>query len=186
MTVTKDDIQFDGDRVQLESGWYAVVSTAFDESMGAPWKEHDGHGEVSDWRNYRDKRAGEMELHRDGQSARFYDFAGAVRLALKDGWGCPHIHSMEDFATFGGHKTKREMAAHAAESDFQRMRAWCNDEWQWIGVIATLYDAEGVEVESESLWGIESDTDYWRDVAADLVNSLARGICAPVATVPRA
>jgi hypothetical protein len=45
-------------------------------------------------------------------------------------------------------------------------------------VIVTLYDAEGVEVGSDSLWGVESDGEYWREVAAEMVNELAGGVCA--------
>ena len=55
------------------------------DDMGPPWEEHDGHGPVSDWTT-RDKRPGEMVLHQDGRSRRYYDFAGAVVLARKDGW----------------------------------------------------------------------------------------------------
>lgn len=48
----------------------------------------------------------------------------------------------------------------------------------WIGVVVTLHDADDAEVDQSSLWGIESDTDYWREVAAELVK-LAAGVVLP-------
>lgn len=58
----------------------------FDDAMGAPWDEADGHGPVSDWTR-RDKRAGELILNTDRGSHRYYDFAEACRIARRDGWG---------------------------------------------------------------------------------------------------
>jgi len=46
------------------------------------------------------------------------------------------------------------------------------------GSTVELTDANGNEAGSDSLWGIKSDGDYWREVAADLVN----GLCAEAET----
>jgi hypothetical protein len=62
------------------------VNVPFDEVMGAPWKEHDGHGPVSEWTT-RDKRPGELVLSTDGTHKRYYDAAEANRVAKRDGWG---------------------------------------------------------------------------------------------------
>lgn len=177
MTITARDIQFQGGdtaRVELEAGWYAVVQTKQDESMGEPWVEHDGHGVISGWRPLNSKRAGERVLIEDGGQARFYDIPATIKLARKDGWGCA-----------GGtgdhtHPTKGQQAVCAVEQDFARMRAWCNDAWEWIGVIVKLYDADGEEVASETIWGIESDGEYWKEVAAEIVNRLADGVAQAV------
>lgn len=184
--VTSADISYNGQRIELENGWYAIVRTEWDDSMAEPWKEHDGHGKVSEWRTYkwrdgRGKRAGERTLCMDGYSARFYDFAGAVETARKDEWGCNHIITDDHGATIisYGHATKGELAACAAQQDFDRLRAWCNDYWQWIGVVVTIYDADGTKVEQDSVWGIESDGDYWKDVAAELLTGMAGGVCMP-------
>jgi len=191
--VTAADISYDGQRIELESGWYAIVKTEYDENMGAPWKEHDGHGEVSEWRHYdpRDgdagKRSGERVLCRDGRSARFYDFARAVETARKDGWGCSHwgdgkypvpLDTSKTRENYAGHTTAREMAACAADQDFRFLQRWCNGDWQWISVIVTLFDADGAKVDHDALSGIESDGDYWKVVAAEIVNTLAGGVCA--------
>jgi hypothetical protein len=45
----------------------------------------------------------------------------------------------------------------------------------------TLYDAEGSEVESDSLGGIESDGDYWKRCAVEMIDGLAEGVAAPIA-----
>ena len=61
--------------------------------------------------------------------------------------------------------TPHQVAAAAVESDFQRLRAWCNDEWYWVGVIIT----DVVSGEEDSLWGIESDSgDYLETIAHEI------------------
>lgn len=135
-----------------------------DDHMGAPWAEHDGHGPVTDWTT-RAKTPGERILNEDGASRRFYDHAEAIRIAKRDGWdAAPYTPA-----------TAGQRAARAVEADFQRLRAWCNDEWRWVGVVVTARcgccDAySGV---SAALWGIESDSpDYHADIARKLADGL--------------
>ena len=51
------------------------------------------------------------------------------------------------------------------------MRAWCRDEWIYVGIAVTVSYA-GVDVTSEyghALWGIESDCgNYCTEVACEL------------------
>jgi hypothetical protein len=164
--------------INLPNGWRAEIKTEYDDAMGEPWREHDGHGVISEWTS-RDKRPGERILATDSRSHRYYDIAATMPEAIKDGWGCRHTESMESFKTNSGHSSKRAQAACAVESDFERMRAWCRDEWQWIGVVVTVFDADGEKVSDESLWGIESDGDYWREVAAELINQQIAGVLIP-------
>src|SRR3546814_20398123 len=77
--------------IQID-GFTLTASTVHDDSMGAPWEEHDGHGEVTDWTR-RDKAPGELILSDDGGSKRFYDFQGACEKARAEGWG-PAAHSL--------------------------------------------------------------------------------------------
>jgi hypothetical protein len=163
--------------IQLENGWTALVRTERDDDYGPPWEEHDGHGEVSAWRSYDPrnedggKRAGERVLCQDGRSARFYDFAAAIVTARKDDWGCgDDTHA---------HVTAGQRAACAVERDFEFLRGWATDQWEWITIIATLFDADGEEVASDSLSGVESFGDYWQEEGARMVNELAEGIAAP-------
>jgi hypothetical protein len=140
-----------------------------DEHMGEPWKEHDGHGPVSEWTT-RDKRPGERLLHEDHGSKRYYDAQAALRLAKKDGWGCgDETHT---------HRTAGEKAACAVERDFDYLRRWCKDEWEWTGVIVEQVDEDGDPTgEKDSLWGIDGDhggylTTVAYELADEIVNQL--------------
>ena len=131
-----------------------------DDTMGAPWQEHDGHGDVSEWTT-RAKRPGELVLRSDCGKRRFYDFAGSVATALAEGWDAKPYNT--------GQETKRQQAAKAARADFERLRAWCNDEWHWCGVQVSV-SRKGTHLGSASLWGIESDAgEYLTKVAEELV-----------------
>lgn len=70
--------------------------------------------------------------------------------------------------------TARQYAAGAAMADFERLHAWCNDEWEYVGVIVTRLDSDGEETDdTESLWGIESDSDdYLQEVAEELAGEI--------------
>ena len=134
----------------------------YDENHGAPWEEEDGHGPVSDW-ELRNKRPGEVIIAESEGFKRFYDFAEACRIARKDGW------DVYPYRT----GTKRQIAARAARADMERMKAWCNDEWCYMGVIVREKGACRCCGERESLWGLESDfRDELKQVAQELAEEL--------------
>lgn len=145
------------------------VECYYDDHMGPPWEEHDGYGPVSEWR-YRDtKRPGEIPIagERDFQR-RFYDFAEATRIAKRDGWGLGGTEAFEFACKIGRIPTRKQIIREAVMRDMERLRGWCNDKWHWMGVEVTLLNRHGEETRfSESVWGIESDGDYWREVAED-------------------
>lgn len=165
-------------------GYTFKVEISRDDDMGAPWEEHDGHGTVSKWRHSdkigADKAPGERVLHRDRNSYRLYDFAGAVALAKKDGWGCQHSYSYNLGARVfvSGHRTAGELAQCAAETDFDRLRRWCQDDWYWCTILVRLieFDEDDNETETdeyETLSGIESDAGaYFDDVARELADQI--------------
>jgi hypothetical protein len=165
-------------------GYTFKITIDRDDHMGEPWKEHDGHGTVSDWRRSdkigADKAPGERVLVSDRHSYRLYDFAAAVQTARKDGWGCKHsyAYNVGRYVFVSGHKTAGELAACAAECDYERMRRWCNDGWYWCTVSVRLieFDEDDQEVETdetESLSGIESDSGaYLGDVARELAGEI--------------
>lgn len=146
-----------------------AVKTVCDSDHGAPWEEEDGHGPVSDWER-RDKLPGELILNEDRGMKRFYDFAEACRIARRDSWGTGVRDDVEGM-------TRRQVAALAARRNFDYLKAWCNDEWHYVGVIVTLLDEDGEETDIDaSLWGVEdSDDDYIREEARRLADDLARG-----------
>lgn len=134
-----------------------------DEGHYTPWDDEDGHGPVSEWET-RNKAPGERVLCEDRRAKRFYGVQGAMQKALAEGWDAPPY----------GAGTKRQQAARAVEADFKRLRAWCNDEWQYIGIAVTerRTDADGYEYDGPraSLWGIESDSDA--DYIEQIINEL--------------
>lgn len=163
--VTKADIPAYGDydageRIELPHGFYAVVRVHHDSDHEAPWDDGDGHGDVSEWTT-RDKRAGERVLHSDRHSKRFYAYAGAIAKAKREGWDAPPYTG-----------TKGERAARAVERDYEWMRAWCNDQWRYISVAVELFDRADTRAADDSLWDIESEGDYWRETAAEMIEHM--------------
>jgi hypothetical protein len=164
-TFTFQDPADDGETSALERDGFTLKATIYrDDDTTPPWKRHDGHGPVSDWRPCDSKRAGELVLSQDGRSCRFYDFAGAVEIAKRDEWG-------------GGSPpegaTKGQIAEAAARADFENLRAWCADEWFWCGVAVTVSKA-GVQLTGQydnALWGIENTAGaYLAEVAEELAS----------------
>lgn len=139
-----------------------------DDYQDPPWEQEDGHGPVSEWRPAESKGPGELILIRDRGRARFYDFAEAVKIAKRDGWGV-----RGDEALTGGAK-----AAYAARKDFERLASWCNDGWCYVVVTVTLLDEEGEPTEDrEVLGGVESDCKEYldqvaREMAEDIIHNL--------------
>jgi hypothetical protein len=146
-----DEYLCDGDSIKCEVNGFTCIATAQrDECPTAPWAYGDGHGPVSDW-VARPKKSGELVLGGDRHSKRFYDFAEACRIARADGWGCE-----------GGRKdgeTARAYAARAALEDYEVLRAWCDDEWAYYGVLVRVWRA-GVPLTgryAHALWGLEGN-----------------------------
>ncbi|MBN3762368.1 hypothetical protein [Burkholderia sp. Ac-20365] len=189
-----------GQEFNIESGGFTFrVKIVADTDMGAPWKEHDGHGEVSEWTG-RDKRPGEIVLCTDRRSRRYYDWQVSMKIARRDGWGlCDEdktalIKSLAapGIVGRGTHQgigrpgrdpakplTQGEITAEAVRRDFAYLRGWCNDDWQWVGVVVELLDEDGEVIDdvNDSLWGIESGADdYLRETAQGMAEGLATGL----------
>jgi hypothetical protein len=167
------------DTIEATSNGFRFVATVHhDDDTGEPWKEHDGHGPVSDWTR-RDKLPGELVLSSDGQSKRYYDFAEACRIARAEGWGC---------GTDIEGETARQKAARAARHDFEVLRAWCNDQWAWCGIAVQVFGPDDAELCGEydfALWGIEynypgSDNSYLIEVANDLASEAIASHVLPI------
>lgn len=157
----KHDRLYDGDTFE-HRGYTFRVRYPRDEDMGEPWKEHDGHGIVSEWTR-REKRPGERILIEDRGSRRYYAVAASTRIARRDGWGCGEPSHT--------HLTRGDEIVCAVEQDYQHLRAWCQDEWHWIGVVVTLQDYEPEE--RESVWGIESSEEqYLTETAYELADEI--------------
>lgn len=150
-----------------------------DECMGEPWKEHDGHGVVSESRPSRDTTTGQVSkssserlMYEDHGWGLFYDVRASIALAKRDGWGCPHTEVFEVGGrqiVWGGHTSPGKVAACAVDADYEQLRRWCADDWEWSTVTVTLLNDDDEETEStetESLSGIESDAGAYLDTVA--------------------
>jgi len=138
------------------------VEIVTNEGSLVPWKMSDGHGPVRQIsRNPAiPKRPGERYLSERGvSSAYLYDWQAAITIALRDHWG-----PGERAASHG--LTPHQVAAVAVQADFEYLRAWCNDEWHYVGIVVT-HEASGAHRE---LWGIESNAgdEYLNSVTHDL------------------
>ena len=155
---------YDGDTFTLR-GYTFRFKTERDDFMGEPWKEHDGHGIVSEWTT-REKRAGERVLAEDGGSRRYYDFAETMKRARAEGWGTADGRQPGE--------TARAYRARAVEQDFEFCRGWCRDEWEWEYVRVDLLDEDGDTTEEcETLGGIESNAGaYFVEVAYELAGEI--------------
>lgn len=162
-----ENLDYDGTAKTTSDGFKLALSLVPDHVHGAPWDEEDGHGAVrrertgSNWRNRNGiaKAPGELVLWQDRGEALIYDYAGAVKLAFAEGWGC--------MAPNAGDSAKQR-AARAAMDDFKRLKNWCNNEWHYVGAVVTA-SRDGIELGNASLWGIESDAgDYLLEVANEL------------------
>jgi len=157
------------DTIELNGRTYTVRIESYND-MGAPWEENDGHGIVSEWTT-RSKRAGELVLHADRSRRRYYDLSATLKTARADGWGLNDDARAALAARIGREPTKREVVAEAVRLDYEHLRGWCDDEWQWVGVIV-LDDTTG---EQSSVWGFEStDTCGLEECAEELAQELDR------------
>lgn len=159
-----------GDEIQTEIGMLRITAKIeADNAMGPPWEEHCGHGEVTVWTR-RDKLPGELVVAEDRGSRRYYDFAGAVKIARRDGWGVPNSDGM----------TKGQIAAAAAREDFEHLRRWCADLWSWVGIVLSVEvvwdDEDGDENtatlldHAASVWGVDTESgSYLTDLAEELI-----------------
>jgi hypothetical protein len=158
---------YDTETLQHKGRAFSVVYEC-DLDHGAPWEESDGHGIVSEWTT-RDKEPGELVLMTDGRSHRFYDVTGTLRLAKKDGWGTSDGRQPgESAATY---------TARAVDEDFTYLRAWCVDQWCYVGVVVTLLDDRGKLTDiQESLWGVETWKNYHETIALELADDIMRRV----------
>ena len=159
---------YDNDEFE-RGGRTFTFRTEYDDSREAPWEEEGGHGVVSEWTT-RDKAPGERVLIADRLRKRYYDIAATMRIARCDHWGLRDDDKAKLAAKLGRTPTRGDIVAEAVDRDYEHMRRWCADLWQWVGVIVEHAETG----ESASLWGIESDCDgYLETVAHELADDIA-------------
>jgi len=165
------------DSVFVLNGLRFGATTEHDDSMGEPWKEHDGHGVVVDWVS-RNKQPHERVLAAGRGTRMYYDVKASMEIALRDGWGLSAVNLDALITKLGRVPKPGDIAAAAVDADYDRLCGWCNNDWGYVGVIVTLLDVDGRPTdERESLWGVESDAeDYLEEVALELAEQIAERI----------
>jgi hypothetical protein len=140
---------YDGDTITCTvDGFECMATIHHDSDHGTPWENEDGHGPVTDWMDKDSKVAGYRVLSADGRRVRFYNYAEAIKIAKRDGWDAEPY----------GEGTKGERAARAVDADFANLKAWCRDEWWYVGVAVTV-SKNGIQLTGKydhACWGIES------------------------------
>jgi hypothetical protein len=160
-----------------QNGRHYRVEYEYDQDHGEPWKNDDGRGIVSDWTT-RPKAPGERLLNDDHGSKRYFDFAGTLEKAKAEGWGVKDGKRENE--------TANQYAVRAVEAEYEFLRAWCNDEWHYCGVIVTLLDDDHQETSyTESLWGVESWDDYPKTVVRELVDEIEARLLRHEHVIPR-
>lgn len=166
---------FDGDLFERNGRTYRFKIER-DDSLTAPWKEHDCHGIVSEHRRHPfgmgskpPKAPGERILYWERGTYRTYDVAETMKIAKRDGWDLCDDDKVKLAEKLGREPTKGDIVAEAVNRDFEYLRGWCTDDWCWVGVIVTEVNSG----EERSLWGIESDCyDYHIEVANELADEI--------------
>lgn len=139
------------------------VNIIADLDADAPWDSEEGHGPVTEWVR-REATSSEWLLNSGRGAYRYYNHVEAKKLAAIDGWG-------------GCGDTRDEQSDDAVRKDYADLKAWCNDEWRYVGIEVYPLTKDGDELKSkaESVWGIRSDdTDYIKNVTEDLMYSICK------------
>ncbi len=147
----------DCDKIECVVNGLTVTATVrHDDSPGTPWENCDGHGPVSEWTR-REAEEGEVILAQDHGSYRYYDMAEAIKLAKADRWGYTNDEGVTVHSGNPCGLTADEIATNAAQSDFENLKAWCEDRWFYVGVVLEVSRNGIVLSDSTSLWGIEAN-----------------------------
>lgn len=150
-----------------------------DDDAQEPWKRNDGHGVVSEWTT-REKAPHERVLAADKSRKLYYDWNASIERAVTDCWGIGEQEKADFKAANGRDMTKREIYARAVQLDFERLAAWCRDDWFYIGIVVTMVKLDEDAPKGwfrtkhqASLWGIESDAGkYLLEVVKELAGEL--------------
>lgn len=158
---------YDGDTFTHE-GMRFIVRFEHDADSGAPWDGCDGRGLVRKstsphYDGKSDKRPGERPMNQPDRNEYqfYYDWRETLKIAKRDGWNTEPFDAPNP-------------AVRAVQADFDYLRAWLNDDWQYVGVVVQRIGADDEPIgESVSLWGVETCKDYHCAAAHELAEALA-------------
>lgn len=158
-----------------------LVTLEDDDCHAPPWVENDGHGEVTGWQraDYMNPPRGYWRLNWDRGSERLYNWRESLAIAKRDSWGLAPDAYAGLAKRLGREPTGRDIRKEAVRRDFEYLRAWCNDDWRYIGVIVeALGQPAGEVIASDAIWGVPScDEDHIEALARDMAEDIARQFC---------
>lgn len=143
----------------------------YDSDTEPPWENAEGHGPVRK-SNYRhgqhssDKKPGERPLNCPDRNEYqfYYDWQEAIKIAKRDEWNAEPFDAPNK-------------ALRAVQADFNFIRGYLNDEWQYVGIVCTVLDADGDEtMDSDSCWGFETFKDYHETAGREMAETLAENV----------
>lgn len=140
----------------------------YDNDMGCPWEESDGHGIMRSAYSYYDKPAkkpGEVLIPGGRGAYWVYDMQETTKIAKRDGWGVTNPPAG---------LTKKQITALSVQRDFEYCKGWLNDDWHYVGVVCTVMDSDGEETDAtDSCCGFESLDDYHETAGREMAEALA-------------
>ena len=112
------------------------VNIIADYEADAPWDSEEEHGPVTDWVR-REATSSEWLLNESRGEYRYYNHVEAKKLADIGGWGgCGDTHD--------------EQLDDAVYKDYADLKAWCNDEWRYVGIEVYPLTKDGDELKSKA------------------------------------
>lgn len=137
-----------------------------DPDMDPPWENDDGRGKVRKTNSRHrdgdsDKRPGERPLNQpDRHAYQFhYDWKEATQRARKDGWNTePYDAPCR--------------VQRAVEADFQFIRAYLRQDWEYVGIVVKILDDDGAVIAEDSCLGFETHKDYHKESAKEMAEAL--------------
>jgi hypothetical protein len=168
---------YDTDILTFEGRKFEVKKFS-DYDRAPPWDPDwdEGQGIVTYRRSRSDKKPGERLLAHDrGGDSYYYDFAATMQKAKEQGWGISGEDRAKLREKLGREPTEGEIRVAAVEANMQHLRGYIMEHWWWIGVSVRIIGPDGEPQGDDyehALWGVESEGDYWKEVAADLAGEI--------------
>ena len=147
-----------------------AVTFDYDQDIGAPWDQADGHGPVRIGRKHRDgesdKSPGDRPMNCAGwrETQYYYEWAEACKLARKDGWNAEPFDAPN-------------RVQRAVQADFDYLSAWITGDWHYVVVGVCQVDADDNEVGAwDYCGGVETYSDYHHEFAREMAEGMAKQI----------
>jgi hypothetical protein len=130
------------------------IEWQYDHDTDAPWDGECGHGEVEEFGGALPSGWTDISPP-DVRGTWGYNTRDAMTKAIAEKWSVDAA-TLKDWRRRTGNPKLRKTYA-AVLADREHMRRYLARDWGYIGVTATILDAEGKEVGCSSLWGVAYD-----------------------------